>query len=272
MRDDLRALMGSHEVQPVPIYKDGEYVQPTAANGTLKDSLVEVHFAMRHFRIQRRDSKPFDSFTGILKQVIILKPGQHHSQDKYKRKNCLEGPYRPKPFFTPIMLPLPSAAAASIATPATVEVDSSLLLPPASVQPPTLHTVSLATPTVTPATVEDNSSFLPPPPCVQPSTPHTVSSLPKAPIAIAAAVPVSTVAFHASPSVPLSPFVDPPLPAMATIATAVTASGVTLATPALNQASNAGTSSHDGNPLAVNLPQATTRPTRKQAPANKHKP
>ena len=92
MLDDLRALMGSHEVQPIPVYKDDEYVQPTTINGTLKDLLVEIHFAAKHFHIHRCDSKPFDSFTSILKQVIILNAGQHCSQDRYKRKNLLDGP------------------------------------------------------------------------------------------------------------------------------------------------------------------------------------
>ena len=98
MREDLNQLMATHAAQPLPVFKDDLYVRPAAVNSTLKDSLVEVHFAIKHYRIQKRDSKPIDSFTGLVEQVIILKSGEPRAQNSYKRKNLLDGPYRPKPF------------------------------------------------------------------------------------------------------------------------------------------------------------------------------
>ena len=98
MRAELQQLMGTHMAQPLLIFKDDVYVPPLAVNSTLKDSLVEVHFSIKHYRIHKRDSKPIDSFTGLVEQVIVLRAGEPRVGNSYKRKNLLEGPYRPKPF------------------------------------------------------------------------------------------------------------------------------------------------------------------------------
>jgi hypothetical protein len=98
MKVDLSQLMSTHATQPLPVFKDNEYVQPPAVNSALKDSLVEVHFSVKHYRIRKRDSKPMDLFTRLVEQIIILKPGKLRLPSTYKRKNLLEGPYQPKPF------------------------------------------------------------------------------------------------------------------------------------------------------------------------------
>lgn len=98
MKGELHALMGTHIALPLAIYKDDEYVQPTFANSVLKYALVEVHFSLKNFCIRKRDAKPFDSFTGHIEQIIVLTPGEARSTGHYKRKNILDGPYRPKPF------------------------------------------------------------------------------------------------------------------------------------------------------------------------------
>jgi hypothetical protein len=99
MADDLHTLMGTHEVQPLPVYKDNSYIEPSAVNNALKGALVEVHFCIQHYRIKNKDAdKMSDSFSGQVQQIIILKDGIPKSDNVYKRKNLLDGPFRPKPF------------------------------------------------------------------------------------------------------------------------------------------------------------------------------
>jgi hypothetical protein len=99
MKGELHDLMTTHVVQPLPVYKGDKYVEPLAVNTVLKDALVEVHFKMRHYRIFRKESnKNTDSFTGLIEQIVILKAGVPRASSGYKRKNLVEGPYRPKPF------------------------------------------------------------------------------------------------------------------------------------------------------------------------------
>ena len=76
--------MGTHMAQPLSIFKDDVYVLPLVVNSTLKDSLVEVHFSIKHYRIHKRDSKPIDSFTGLVEQVIVLRAGEPHVGNSYK--------------------------------------------------------------------------------------------------------------------------------------------------------------------------------------------
>jgi len=93
-------------------------------NGVLKGALVEVHFCLKHYRI--KDSKTgrvLDSFTGLVQQIIILKDPVPKQANDYKRKNMLDGPFRPKPFQAQInpstsTLPTPPLITASTITPA----------------------------------------------------------------------------------------------------------------------------------------------------------
>jgi len=98
MKKELHVLVGTHRMRPLAVYKDDQYVHPTALNAALKYALVEVHFTLKHFCIRKKDAKPLDSFTGHIEQVIILKSGEARLTGGYKRKNLLEGPVRPKPF------------------------------------------------------------------------------------------------------------------------------------------------------------------------------
>jgi hypothetical protein len=99
MKEDLEAIMGSHKVQPLPVYKDDKYVTPTEVNATLPNALVEVHFRLRHYKIFRKGAeKCIDSFSGLIEQIVVLKPGSPRPLTGYKRKNLLDGPFRPKPY------------------------------------------------------------------------------------------------------------------------------------------------------------------------------
>ena len=94
--------MRTHMALPLPMYSKKSYVEPSTVNVSIRNALVEVHFTLKHYHIQRKDSsKPLDSFNGRIEQVVILKTGPPPVVWGYKRKNLLDGPYRPKAFVPP---------------------------------------------------------------------------------------------------------------------------------------------------------------------------
>src|SRR5882757_4782444 len=102
LADEMSALIPTHAVQPLRVYKDDEYVQPNDVNNLLKGALVEIHFSLKHYRIFRKAEglKAFDSFSATIEQIVVLKAGENRGTSFYKCKNMLDGPYRPKPFYT----------------------------------------------------------------------------------------------------------------------------------------------------------------------------
>jgi len=112
MKDELEALMPTPAAQPLPVYKDDVYVLPTEVDRVLRNALVEIHFMLKHYRIRQKGEKgkTIDSFSGLIEQIVVLKAGEAHNASNYKRKNILEGPYRPKPFLDPTSLSSASSA------------------------------------------------------------------------------------------------------------------------------------------------------------------
>ena len=98
-------------------------------NNTLKSSLVEVHFNIRHHKIGDHDS-----FTGVPVQVIVLKSPTVPSSSPYKRKNLRDGPIRPKPFDGPAKEN--AVLASNIPTSPTIVVSPLDPYPNASIVPP----------------------------------------------------------------------------------------------------------------------------------------
>jgi hypothetical protein len=98
MNKSFRKLISTHAVQPLPVYKDGIYVELQHVNAALKNALVEVHFSLRHYQIKDKNSDHFmDSFAATVQQIIVLKEGVPKKPNVYKRKNLLDGPVQPKP-------------------------------------------------------------------------------------------------------------------------------------------------------------------------------
>jgi hypothetical protein len=102
LADEMSALITTHEVQPLRVYKDDEYIQPNDVNNLLKGALIEIHFSLKHYCIFRKTEglKVFDSFSATIEQIVVLKAGENCGTSFYKRKNMLDGPYHPKPFYT----------------------------------------------------------------------------------------------------------------------------------------------------------------------------
>lgn len=125
LQDAFDAIKYTYKVNPLPVYRNDVFVEPLLVNKALKGALVEVHFNIRHFKIEEHDS-----FTAIPLQVIILKDGPPETNSPYKRKNLRDGPVRPKEFSsstnastpalvhgTPTMAPAVAANSARNASP-----------------------------------------------------------------------------------------------------------------------------------------------------------
>jgi hypothetical protein len=99
MKKEFESLSITHQVQPLAAFKNDLYIEPNDVNSAMKNALVEVHFCLRHYRIKdKANGRLVDSFVGIVQQIVILKDGVPKPPNAYKRKNVLEGPYKPKPF------------------------------------------------------------------------------------------------------------------------------------------------------------------------------
>lgn len=88
----LCAIKRSFAVQALRVYVNGHFVEPADVNGILANGLVELHFTLKHFHISRSGEKDFDSFTAVIEQIIVLKPGVPKAPNAYKRKGPREGP------------------------------------------------------------------------------------------------------------------------------------------------------------------------------------
>ena len=104
------------------------FVNPEDVPSILKGSLVEVTLKLKHYHIRSADKPPFDSFTGGIEQMVVLKRGTPSPPSPF-RTQLKKGPTRPshaelqdaadtfnpvpqafKPNITPTTMPTPSAA------------------------------------------------------------------------------------------------------------------------------------------------------------------
>jgi hypothetical protein len=92
LQKDLCKIKRTHYVQPLRAYLDGHFIEPNDVNGILANALVEVHFSLKHYRIQREGDKGFDSFTANIEQINVLKRGAPKAPNPYKRHNPRIGP------------------------------------------------------------------------------------------------------------------------------------------------------------------------------------
>jgi hypothetical protein len=94
-KSDYDDVMYTHSVNLLPVYKKDKLVETVDVPDVLQGALVEVHFSINHYKIF--STVPFDSFTGVVRQIVVLKPGAPKDTSPYKRKNLRNGPIRPPP-------------------------------------------------------------------------------------------------------------------------------------------------------------------------------
>ncbi|KAG5637591.1 hypothetical protein H0H81_004042 [Sphagnurus paluster] len=98
----FQAVKCTHQIYPLPLYDvDDKHVPVGRVTSQLSGALVEVHFRLRHNYIKQG----YNSFGGIIEQVVILKAGVPRVSSPYRNCNAA-GPYRPKAL--PLPQPQPS--------------------------------------------------------------------------------------------------------------------------------------------------------------------
>jgi hypothetical protein len=96
--DDLEKLVNADLFwQPLAVYNpDESYVKPADVKAVMANSLIEIHFSLKHWSINKQPDQ-YDSFNGYIEQIIIKEHGVPTASRAYKRTNPQEGPFHPRP-------------------------------------------------------------------------------------------------------------------------------------------------------------------------------
>lgn len=122
MRVELDALKHEFFARPLRVYRSNQFVEPSNVEDTIRGALVEVHFTLHHYFIS---SDSYNSFNGVIEQILVLQPGELPPQTVYKHKNVREGPIRmnptlaahqPTPTHAPVAAPITAPNAVPIAS------------------------------------------------------------------------------------------------------------------------------------------------------------
>jgi hypothetical protein len=112
---------------PLAVYRaDDTFVEPIDVCESMRNAIVEVHFALKHYRIGKGDSA-FDSFSATVEQVVILKGGDLHSGPSYSKRSrdIRQGPFRPQ--FGPTLNAGPNSVGGSESSSASTVEDNDTL-------------------------------------------------------------------------------------------------------------------------------------------------
>ena len=83
--DALHAVWTTHNILPLPVYDEQwQYVEPVHVSSVLKGSLVKLHFRLKHYFI-KRETGNYDTFTGTIEQIIVLKRGSPEVKSPYRK-------------------------------------------------------------------------------------------------------------------------------------------------------------------------------------------
>lgn len=93
LREELNKIKFKYRAVPLPIYINDLFIEPIHINTCIKGVLVELHFELHHFVIQKKTQ---DSFNTTIEQIIILRHHDEHPTTAYKRKNPHKGPIQVK--------------------------------------------------------------------------------------------------------------------------------------------------------------------------------
>ena len=100
-RDDFQRLAPDYRVCALPVYKDNHFVEPPAVKTAMADALVEVHFELKHYVLDK-DGAQQDSFSAYVVEIKILRDGEAAAASPSRKRNLRDGPLRT---FTPADLP-----------------------------------------------------------------------------------------------------------------------------------------------------------------------
>jgi hypothetical protein len=96
-QDKFNEIKCSHCVQPLLVYYEEKFVKPDQMSNILVGSLAEIHFTIKHYTISKASMAAFDSFTGNVEEIRVLKVAAPRGN---KCKNPCDGPVRTKVAWT----------------------------------------------------------------------------------------------------------------------------------------------------------------------------
>jgi hypothetical protein len=93
-QEELDDIKETYQATPLKVYIGNKFVEPLDVCAALSNALVEMHFTIQHYRIAKESA--FDSFSAVIQQILVLKPGVSKNASPYKRKNFRDGPVKVK--------------------------------------------------------------------------------------------------------------------------------------------------------------------------------
>ncbi|KAF8880987.1 hypothetical protein BD779DRAFT_1473619 [Infundibulicybe gibba] len=98
-REEIRSFTDTHEVSPVIVWENDttEIDDELQVAQKVEGALVEAYFRVRHMLFDKKGQPPYNTFTGILEQLVILKPREAPNPSPSFRGVKRTSPYRPKP-------------------------------------------------------------------------------------------------------------------------------------------------------------------------------
>ncbi|KAG2107638.1 uncharacterized protein F5147DRAFT_653172 [Suillus discolor] len=91
---ELERIKYNFITNPLPIYKDEEFVGPAAVEKCMSEALVEVTFNLEHYAIFKQNEPVHDTFDADILQVNILKDGDDTPLSAFKLHDVHEGPVK----------------------------------------------------------------------------------------------------------------------------------------------------------------------------------
>lgn len=94
LADELDRIKYNFTVNPLPVYKDDEFISPSDVETCLDGALVEVTFNLEHYAIFKHNEIPHDTFDADVLQINILKDADKTPLSAFKLHNVHDGPIR----------------------------------------------------------------------------------------------------------------------------------------------------------------------------------
>lgn len=124
-KEELGDMKLSHVALPLPVYNvDGSFVEPSQVVSVLRNSIVEVHFSLKHYAIRENGTAKFDTFTAIIQQIMVLVAARPKAKNPYRR-TLRAGPIKLLPA---IVLDATSAVKGPLVAHGETEKDAAVLV------------------------------------------------------------------------------------------------------------------------------------------------
>lgn len=83
-KSELGRLSLTYRVLPLPVYNiSHSLVGPAKVNAVLRNSVVEIHFNLKHYAIRADGVAKFDTYTAFVRQIVVIKEAPPKVADPY---------------------------------------------------------------------------------------------------------------------------------------------------------------------------------------------